>query len=154
MQVQLIRYEGPQWLVEPIGEHLEGEAATDELRGTVIEVVEATVQGWDPYTTILSADDGREVRHYLAVPDRDIPKEPLERHPHMQQCPHCGSTPARVRIERDALEISMIEWQRGEMALGPQEVSLLDNTEVYFDCCHTQARDAALVEALVDLVYG
>jgi hypothetical protein len=53
-QMQMIRYNAPQYLVEPYGDVIEGEALDLELSelDAITAVEEAT--GWQPYTHIVT----------------------------------------------------------------------------------------------------
>jgi hypothetical protein len=53
-QMQLARYNAPQYLVEPYGDIIEGDAVVDEI--TALDAITAVeeVAGWQPYTHIVT----------------------------------------------------------------------------------------------------
>ena len=69
-QMRRVRYEAPQWLVEP-GE-AESDSGVQDINGMIVlcgleEVWSEEVKGYAPYTHIVRLFDYLEMSHYLVV---------------------------------------------------------------------------------------
>lgn len=83
-----------------------------------------------------------------------MPKIPLDRHPHLLRCPHCGADWPEVSVEQDMLKVWTFQWQAGEVAIAEGDPSYLDNVEYFFRCCSSEVHDSDLIAALDYEVFG